>query len=303
MGIAGTKRSEGFTMPELPEVEGVVRSLAPVARGRIIRHVEVSKIVKTSKAAGKEAIVKGLSVDEFSKQLVGYTIQSVTRRSKYIYFHLMKEDTYRLLVSHLGMTGAWFVVDSIEDITEPKFRTHVHAIFEFEDKGLLVYSDIRRFGELRLLVKEEDHPPLLLMAPEPFTVGAEDFFLEKSESPKYEKKPIKEVIMDGQVISGCGNIYATEALFRMKINPKRAAGRISRIRKKQLFQEIVTVLNESIEAGGSSISDYRNTNGEAGGMQNRLQMYGKKVCPICGTATASIQIANRTSTYCKHCQH
>ena len=290
-------------MPELPEVEGVVRSLAPAASGRTIQRVTVSKTVIASKEAGKEAIVKGLPVDQFTRALEGYTIEAVTRRSKYIYFHLVNETTCRLLVSHLGMTGAWFVVQSVEDITEQKFRNHVHATFEFEDGNLLVYSDIRRFGELRLLTCEEDHLPLTLMAPEPFAEGAEAYFLDKAATDKYKKKPIKEVIMDGQVISGCGNIYATEALFRTGIHPKRAAGRVSHARKKQLFQEIVSVLNESIEAGGSSISDYRNINGEAGDMQNRLKMYGRKTCPTCGSDTTSIQIANRTSTYCKKCQH
>lgn len=290
-------------MPELPEVEGVVRSLAPAASGRTIFNVTVSETVAASKAAGKEAIVKGHSVDRFSAELAGYTIEAVTRRSKYIYFHLIKDNACRLLVSHLGMTGAWFVVNAISEIREQKFRNHIHAIFQFEDGGLLVYSDIRRFGELRLLTCEQDHPPLTIMAPEPFDSDAEEFFIEKSNQGKYAKKPIKEVIMDGQVISGCGNIYATEALFRMRIHPKRTAGRISIQRKQQLFREIVTVLDESIQAGGSSISDYRNINGEAGSMQNRLQMYGRKVCPRCGSETASVQIANRTSTYCKKCQH
>lgn len=289
-------------MPELPEVEGVVRSLAPVARGRKISGVKISETVVKSKAAGKEAIVKGHSVERFSTELAGFMIEAVTRRSKYIYFHLKKDDTCRLLVSHLGMTGAWFVVNTINEIREQKFRNHVHAIFQLGDGGLLVYSDIRRFGELRLLTCEQDHLPLTLMAPEPFDVGAEQFFIDKTKLDKYAKKPIKEVIMDGQVISGCGNIYATEALFRIGIHPKRAAGKISLIRKQQLFHEIVTVLDESIQAGGSSISDYRNINGEAGSMQERLQMYGRKECPKCGTKTASIQIANRTSTYCKKCQ-
>ena len=89
--------------------------------------------------------------------------------------------------------------------------------------------------------------------------------------------------MDGHVISGCGNIYATEALFKMNIHPGRTAERISLKRKKELFEAIVDILQESIDAGGSSISDYRNINGEAGTMQDRLKMYGRKVCPACGT--------------------
>ncbi len=290
-------------MPELPEVEGVVRALAPAASGRAIRRVAISDTVIQSKDAGKEAIVKGLPVEEFVHQLEGCRIDRVERRSKYIYIHLVKEENCLLLVSHLGMTGAWFAVNSTNDIHEQKFRNHIHAVFEMEDGGLLVYSDIRRFGELRLLGCAEDYPPLGQMALEPFDEKAEDYFLEKAGSAAYSKKPIKEVIMDGRVISGCGNIYATEALFRTRIHPKRAAGRVSEARKRQLFKEIVDVLQESIRAGGSSISDYRNINGEAGTMQDRLRMYGRKVCPACGAETVSVQIAGRTSTYCKKCQH
>ncbi len=102
-------------------------------------------------------------------------------------------------------------------------------------------------------------------------------FLEMAAQPKYARKPIKEVIMDGHVVSGCGNIYATEALFKMNIHPGRTAERISVKRKKELFEAIVAVLQESIDAGGSSISDYRNINGEAGTMQDRLKMYGRKL--------------------------
>src|SRR5690606_33734923 len=155
---------------------------------------------------------------------------------------------------------------------------------------------------LRLLGKEEDYSPLLKMAPEPFSEEAIDHFLTMASTPKYARKPIKEVIMDGHVISGCGNIYATEALFRMKIHPGRATERISEKRKRELFQEIVEVLQESIDAGGSSISDYRNINGEAGTMQTRLKMYGKKVCGTCGKETKSMKIAGRTSVYCPQCQ-
>lgn len=289
-------------MPELPEVEGVVRALAPVAKGKTIQGVTVSDTVIHSKQLGKEAIIKGITTEDFTIDLIGMTIMDVTRRSKYIYFHLQREGNTCLLVSHLGMTGAWFTVQSIDDIPELKFRKHAHVIFNMSDGSLLIYSDIRRFGEVRLLGCEADHPPLLKMAPEPFEEDACHHFLTMAEQPKYARKPIKEVIMDGHVISGCGNIYATEALFTMNIHPGRISEQISVKKKKELFQAIVAVLQESIDAGGSSISDYRNINGEAGSMQERLQMYGKKVCTACGATTESMKIAGRTSVYCPTCQ-
>lgn len=288
-------------MPELPEVEGVVRSLRPVAIGRTINQVQVSETVYRSKSEGKEAVLKGIDPDEFIRRMEGMKILDITRRSKYIYIRLEKGNTEYLLVNHLGMTGAWFTVDRIDEITEEKFRKHIHVILESED-GLLIFSDIRRFGEMRLLRSEEDYPPLLLMAPEPFDDMALSHFLSMCELHKYKEKPIKEVIMDGHVISGCGNIYATEALFRMRIRPSRKVKMISKVRREELFITIVSILNESITAGGSTISDYRNINGEAGGMQHRLKMYGRKTCVECGTPTKSLQIGGRTSVYCPTCQ-
>lgn len=290
-------------MPELPEVEGVVRALGPAVEGKTVSKVELSETIYTSFGLGKQCIVKNMEPNLFVEAMQGMEIKKIIRRSKYIYFHLEKNKESYLFVNHLGMTGAWFVVQSLDDITEEKFRKHVHAIFSLQSGELLVYSDIRRFGELRFLKKVEEHPPLLLMAPEPFEKGACEFFLEKCELPKYQHKPIKEVIMDGQVISGCGNIYATEALFRMGIHPARKTNRIRKKRKIELFEAIRTILQESIEMGGSTISDYRNINGEAGGMQNRLKMYGKKSCPECDTATKSLVIGGRTSVYCPKCQH
>ncbi|RHW33465.1 bifunctional DNA-formamidopyrimidine glycosylase/DNA-(apurinic or apyrimidinic site) lyase [Lysinibacillus yapensis] len=290
-------------MPELPEVEGVVRALAPKVEGDTIVKVELSSTIYNSCREGKQCIVKNIEPHLFEEVMQGMTIEKVVRRSKYIYFHLQKVEEKFLFVNHLGMTGAWFVVQTLDEIREEKFRKHVHAIFTLHTGELLVYADIRRFGEMRFIKKIEEHPPLLLMAPEPFDEHACEFFLQKCELPKYQNKPIKEVIMDGQVISGCGNIYATEALFKMGIHPARKANRISKMRKAELFNTIRTILQESIEMGGSTISDYRNINGEAGGMQHRLKMYGKKVCPTCESATKSLIIGGRTSVYCPKCQH
>jgi len=300
----GTTRSKGANlMPELPEVEGVVNSLKPVVTGKTIEKVVVSPVIYLSKREGKQAIIKELDVDVFGETLIGMVIQRVVRRSKYIYFYLENNNQTKLLVNHLGMTGAWFYVKSLDDITEGKFRKHIHVTFYLNDGMLLVFSDIRRFGEMRILDEEVQYPPLLLMAPEPFEDRALAHFLNSAKQPKYMKKSIKEVIMNGQIISGCGNIYATEALFRMRIHPARPVNRISEKKLVQLFNEIVDVLKESISAGGSSISDYRNINGEAGNMQSRLQMYGRKACRVCGNETKQKVLAGRNSWYCSKCQH
>ncbi|RIJ63236.1 bifunctional DNA-formamidopyrimidine glycosylase/DNA-(apurinic or apyrimidinic site) lyase [Rummeliibacillus sp. POC4] len=290
-------------MPELPEVEGVVRALQPVVTGKIIRRVQVSNTICTSIKEGKACIIKGMDHEIFSDAIKNMTIKEVKRRSKYIYFFLEKDNINYVLVNHLGMTGAWFHVRSLEEITEAKFQKHIHIVFTFGEKEFLVYADIRRFGELRLLHSIEEYPPLLEIAPEPFSKEALPYFLAKAKLPKYANKAVKEVIMDGHVIAGCGNIYATESLFRMKIHPARKVSRISEKRKKDLFYTIVDILQESIDAGGSSISDYRNINGEAGGMQDRLKMYGKKTCPICHTNTKQLVISGRNSVYCPNCQH
>ena len=290
-------------MPELPEVEGVVQALKPKIEGRTIQQVQLSEVIRFSFGEGKQCIVKQAEPDAFEMSLTQMTITKIERRAKYIFFHMRKENVPYVLVSHLGMTGAWFVVNSPEEINEAKFQKHIHATFQMADGGFLIYSDIRRFGELRFLEKIEDHTPLTKMAPEPFDEIACDYFIAQSTLPKYEKKSVKEVIMDGQVISGCGNIYATEALFAQKIHPARKMNRISEKRKRALFEAIVTVLRQSINAGGSTISDYRNINGEAGSMQNRLQMYGKKMCPVCDTATSQMTIGGRTSVFCPNCQH
>lgn len=289
-------------MPELPEVEGVVRDLKPLVEGKTIESIVLSDVVFASHAAGKQTIVKGSAVEDFALVVQGMTIERVERRAKYIFMHVSRQGEPFVIVNHLGMTGAWFVVNDVVEIEEEKFRKHVHAIFRLDSGELFVYSDIRRFGELRFIREIADHEPLTKMAPEPFDADACDFFLAKCKLPRYENKPIKEVIMDGQVISGCGNIYATEALFAVGIRPTKKVKSVSKAKKMELFEAIVAVLRESIENGGSTISDYRSVNGGAGSMQDRLKMYSKKFCPACESETKQEVIAGRTSTYCPKCQ-
>lgn len=289
-------------MPELPEVEGVVESLRPYVLNQTIETIELSDQLLRSHQAGKAAIIKGMSPYDFVTNMRGYQITGLSRRSKYMFFDLLKDGEVAVLVGHLGMTGAWFPVHDIHEIEEDKFRNHIHVSMKLSGGYYLIYADIRRFGELRLLDHISDYAPLLAMAPEPFEPEGKEHYLKMSTLKKYVSKPIKAFIMDGQVLSGCGNIYATEALFRMNIHPNRSVNRISLERKIKLYDTIVAVLNESIVRGGSSISDYRNVNGGAGSMQHFLQMYGKKVCPTCETPTKQLTIAGRTSTYCPSCQ-
>lgn len=289
-------------MPELPEVEGVVRDLKPLVEGKMFESVTLSDVVFASHELGKQTIVKGSQLEDFQRMIQGMTITKVERRAKYIFIHLLKDEETFVLVNHLGMTGAWFVVNDLIEIEEDKFRKHAHAVFKLSSGELFVFSDIRRFGELRFVKSIEHHTPLTMMAPEPFDEDACDFFLAQCKKPRYENKAIKEVIMDGQIISGCGNIYATEALFSTNIRPTKKVKTISKAKKIELFTAIVDVLRESIENGGSTISDYRSVNGGAGSMQDRLKMYSRKVCPACEMDTVSVVIAGRTSTYCPTCQ-
>ncbi|MBQ0138979.1 MAG: DNA-formamidopyrimidine glycosylase [Kurthia sp.] len=289
-------------MPELPEVEGVVNALKPQVTGKTIKQVKISETVYHSHSLGKQTIIKGSLPDLLADALMDMRIEAVERRSKYIYFHVMKASNSYILVNHLGMSGAWFYVTHRDEITEAKFHRHIHVELLLDDGHWLIYSDIRRFGELRLIQQLSDYPPLLALAPEPFDQDAKAYFLKACELRKFKDKEIKAVIMDSHALCGCGNIYATEALFRMKINPGRKTSQLSGVEKEQLFETIVAVLTESIAFGGSSISDYRNINGEAGSMQNRLQMYGMNICPMCYTNTTQKIIAGRNSYYCPNCQ-
>lgn len=289
-------------MPELPEVEGVVRDLKPLVEGKMIESVMLSDVVYASHAAGKQTIVKGSAAEDFELVVKEMRIERVERRAKYIFIHVSRDSEPFVIVNHLGMTGAWFVVQDVVDIAEEKFRKHIHAMFKLDSGELFVYCDIRRFGELRFIRDIADHEPLTKMAPEPFDDEACEFFLAKCKLPRYENKPIKEVIMDGHVISGCGNIYATEALFAVGLRPTKKVKSISKAKKVELFEAIVAVLTESIKNGGSTISDYRSVNGGAGSMQDRLKMYSKKFCTACEAATKQEVIAGRTSTYCPKCQ-
>ncbi|EKU50196.1 bifunctional DNA-formamidopyrimidine glycosylase/DNA-(apurinic or apyrimidinic site) lyase [Staphylococcus massiliensis] len=290
-------------MPELPEVEHVKKGITPFAEGQTIIDIYYSVQVFQGKKEGRQTIIKGNTLEDFSKYAISYTIEKIERRSKYILFHLRKDSNKRIIVGHLGMAGGFFIVNNIEDIPVENYRKHWHVAFKLDNDMLLVFSDIRRFGELRNIGTYDGYPSLKEIAPEPFDDSAYAHFMHKLNQKSVQSKPIKQVILDHRVISGCGNIYACEALFNAKLHPATKVKQLSDDDKTCVFQEIVDVLKLGIKYGGTSVTNYRHADGNEGTMQDRLQVYKKHTCPVCRTPIRREIIGKRNTHYCPNCQN
>ncbi|CPA72353.1 Formamidopyrimidine-DNA glycosylase [Staphylococcus aureus] len=238
-------------MPELPEVEHVKRGIEPYVINQKIEHVIFSDKVIEGKAQGKETIIKGIELDTFKTLSEGYTITNVERRSKYIVFQLDNKREQRTLISHLGMAGGFFIVDELEDIMIPNYRKHWHVIFELSNDKKLIYSDIRRFGEIRNVASVASYPSFLEIAPEPFSNEALTYYLNRIHQQSNKNKPIKQVILDHKVIAGCGNIYACEALFRAGVLPDKKVKDLTHQQQEMVFYYVREVLEEGIKYGGT----------------------------------------------------
>ncbi|CAM2966086.1 bifunctional DNA-formamidopyrimidine glycosylase/DNA-(apurinic or apyrimidinic site) lyase [Salinicoccus roseus] len=288
-------------MPELPEVELVRRSLEKEVEGAAIEAVAFSDFVKKGHATSRKTIVKQ-ELDAFSRNVEGATISKVGRRGKYLYFIMEKTGGIFHMISHLGMSGAFFVTDSIDGITDSNYRKHWQVAFRLQDGRTLSYCDIRRFGEMLTIGRMADFPPFNRMAVEYTHPDSLPDFIDRVRAPANRKKAIKAVIMDSTVIPGVGNIYASEALFASGILPTRKAGNVSVKRLMALHKAIAEVFDLSIESGGSTISDYRGVSGEKGSMQDRFHIYQKKSCSSCGGPVKTKTIATRNTFYCTKCQ-
>lgn len=289
-------------MPELPEVEHVKRGIEPFVINQIIESVEFSDKVIDGKASGRDTIIKQIDLPMFKNRTEGYKITRVERRSKYILLYLEKDEDKRVLVSHLGMTGGYFVVNDLTEIIVPNYQKHWHVNFKLSNGKQLIFSDIRRFGEIKNVDDITAYTSFEKMAPEPFDDNAYTHYQKQLALPRYQNKPIKQVILDHHVIAGCGNIYACEALFNARIHPKRKVNTLTKKEQKRVFDEVVAVLTLGIEQGGTSISDYRHADGQTGHMQEYLNVYKKKICPVCGGPIETEVIGGRNSHFCPNCQ-
>jgi formamidopyrimidine-DNA glycosylase len=258
-------------MPELPEVETIVRALAPRLRGRRIVSAEIlhARTVRHSH-------------HDVAANATGQRIREVARRGKFIVVEL---DAGCLTI-HLGMTG--------QLLLDAQRGTHTRAIFQLDDTTL-TFDDIRTFGSIEWAPTPERTERL---GPEPLGADTASFFA----SIRGRKAPIKSLLLNQTVLRGIGNIYADEALFRAGIRPS-ACG-LSRPRAERLLASIKEVLADAILYRGSSVSDYVDTEGRRGSFQDRHRVYGRQglPCPNCGTPIKRTVIAQRGTHYCPRCQ-
>lgn len=273
-------------MPELPEVETIRRTLGKQVAGKKIQQVKVSwpNIVKNP-----------LEFEQFEDALVGQTIHELGRRGKFLIFQL---DDYAL-VSHLRMEGHYSVQNK-DDLIEK----HVHVVFEFTDGTQLRYRDVRKFGTMHLFAKgtEAGVLPLSKLGPEPFaTEFTKEYFKDRLSKTN---RMIKAVLLDQTVVTGLGNIYVDEVLFKARIHPERRANSLNDQEISVLRDETVATLKEAIEAGGSSVNTYMNSDGLSGSYQDKHNVYGRRgeECKECGALLEKIRTAGRGTHFCPECQ-
>ncbi|ARW07842.1 DNA-formamidopyrimidine glycosylase [Bacillus atrophaeus] len=273
-------------MPELPEVETVRRTLTGLVRGKTIKSVEIR---------WPNIIKRPAEPEEFARNLIGETIQSIGRRGKFLLFHL----DHFVMVSHLRMEGKYGLHQA--EVPDDK---HVHVVFTMTDGTQLRYRDVRKFGTMHLFHPGEEmrELPLSQLGPEPDDKEFTDAYLK--ERLMKTNRAVKTALLDQKAVVGLGNIYVDEALFRAGIHPETKANQLSAKKIKKLHEEIKNTLQEAIDAGGSTVRSYINSQGEIGMFQLRHFVYGKKdkPCKTCGTMISKIVVGGRGTHFCAKCQ-
>jgi len=270
-------------MPELPEVETTRRGVAPFLTGQRIQALVV-----------RDARLRWPVDPAWSDQLAGQTIHSVARRAKYLLIDFGQGH----LLWHLGMSG------SLRVITDDRpAEKHDHIDLVVESGHCLRFNDPRRFGFLLLTQQDlKDHPRLAKLGPEPLSDEFHGELLYRRSRGR--KGSIKTFIMDAATVVGVGNIYASEALFLAGIHPRRPAGRISRARYDALAEAIKATLAAAIEQGGTTLRDFRDSDGRPGYFSQSLSVYGLdgQGCPHCQTPIRREVIGQRATYFCPQCQ-
>ncbi|MDP1559028.1 MAG: bifunctional DNA-formamidopyrimidine glycosylase/DNA-(apurinic or apyrimidinic site) lyase [Nitrosomonas sp.] len=274
-------------MPELPEVETTRRGIEPYLTGHHITGVII-----------RNPSLRWPIPSHLGKTLIGLKIHNVARRAKY----LLIDCGEGTLILHLGMSGSLrLLTATMQQQTSPQKHDHFDLIL---DNGtVLRLKDPRRFGAVLWQIDDiMAHPLLANLGPEPLTTTFNESLLH--EKTRGCRANIKVMLMNNRIVVGIGNIYANEALFRAGINPKVAAGRIGLNRYKRLVRAVKEILVLAIEAGGSSLRDFVNSDGNPGYFQQQYWVYGRagQPCRKCGAIIRQIKQGQRSSFYCPKCQ-
>jgi formamidopyrimidine-DNA glycosylase len=292
-------------MPELPEVETVRRGLQPAMEGATITRLEVRRKDLRFPFQG-----------DFARRLQGWVITSLGRRAKYLLADL---DSGDVLLMHLGMSGSFRVVSDDQNVTPGAFhhprsdaRAHDHVVFHMSNGASVIYNDPRRFGFMKVFARSEmDQEPFLKdIGPEPLGNAFDAAMLAQAVAGK--KTSLKAALLDQRVVAGLGNIYVCEALFRSQLSPRRLAATLATKkgdptdRAARLVGAIHDVLNLAIKAGGSSLRDHRQTDGELGYFQHSFQVYDREGEPCktdgCEGVVKRFVQNGRSTFWCPKCQ-
>ncbi len=273
-------------MPELPEVEHVARGLSELIVGKTIAQFDLIF----------PGLIKNVSGNEFTAAILGAIIESIIRRGKYILILLNNQN---VLEVHLRMTGTFLFY--LEPVTP---GPHTRAVFTFEESSQLHFKDIRKFGTFRLWKEAElGRSPAFSIGLDPLEKGFNLLRFEEKLNQK-PKSRLKPFFLDQKNIAGLGNIYVDEVLYQAKLHPARRVESLDSTEIKVLFEAIVSVLQQSIESGGTSFSDYHNLQGVRGAFQEHLKVYQKEnyPCFCCGRPLQKITLAGRGTHLCLFCQ-
>ncbi len=289
-------------MPELPEVETIVRELKEKVLKRTFLDVwiDAPKLIKKPKRSA-----------QFKKLLIGRKITGISRMGKIIVFHLSGS---KIMFVHQKMTGHFLlgkwskndkeIISKEKGFLQDSANKYIHIIFYLDGKKELAFSDLRKFARIELLDDKdfEKFKKELNLGPDPLEKG---FSLSQfSRIITGQKGKIKQALMNQEIISGIGNIYSDEILFESKVNPFRSADSLSKQELQKLYLAIKMILKRSIEVGGDSVSDYRRTDGSLGGFDKLSKVYGREgeKCSRCKSAIQRKKIGGRSAHFCPKCQ-
>ncbi len=273
-------------MPELPEVETTRRGIFPHVQGQNIAQVVV-----------RESRLRWAVPADLNQQLEGRRITDVLRRGKYLILPCEREADVRFLIIHLGMSGNLRLVDK-----SIALKKHDHIDWVLDNGLILRYHDPRRFGAVLSTYDWQQHELITRLGVEPLSTDFDAAYLYQRAQNK--RQAVKNFLMDSHQVVGVGNIYASESLFQAKIHPAQAAGTVSEAAYQRLVTAVVAVLQAAIEQGGTSLRDFRQSDGKPGYFKQSLQVYGRagEPCLICKQSVEQIRLGQRGSYFCPQCQ-